>query len=84
MAKGLQGLIKPPFIFGGNYKWDWDTHHIRVDMAGSETAVLKVMPLADISYYRELLGRDGYFDFIKEFTAFTVAALHEKWERDFG
>ena len=80
----LKELLKPPFIYGGNYKWDWDTYHIRADINGDETALLKVMPGADRGYYENIMGNEGWENFIKELTRFTVQALNEKWERNFG
>ena len=77
-------LLKPPFVYGGNYKWDWDTYHIRANFDGDETAILKVMPIVNHGYYREKMGNTGWKNFIKELTQFTVQALTEKWVRDFG
>jgi hypothetical protein len=77
-------ILKPPFIYGGNYKWDWDTYHIRANIDGDETPIIKVMPIADHGYYRKLMGNEGWENFIKELAEFTVQALKEKWERDFG
>jgi hypothetical protein len=80
----LKDLLEPPFRYGGAYKWDWETYHIRADMDGRETAILKVMPIADHGYYVRLLGDEGWTEFIKDLTEFTAAALNEKWKRDFG
>jgi hypothetical protein len=80
----LKDLLKPPFKYGGAYKWDWQTYHIRADMDDGETAVLKVMPIADHGYYKKLMGNDGWYEFLKDLADFTCEALNEKWERDFG
>ena len=83
MRRELKELLKPPFIYGDGYKWDWDTYHIRAYIDGEETAILKVMPIADHSYYNNLMGVEGRRKFIRDLTEFTIAAMNEKWERDF-
>jgi hypothetical protein len=84
MKPELKELLKPPFVYGDGYKYDWDTYHIRVEMDDGETSILKVMPIADRGYYERKFGEGGYVEFVKELTEFTTAALNEKWERDYG
>jgi hypothetical protein len=84
-SETLRELLKPPFVYGGEYKWDWETYHIRVGMDDGETSILKVMPIADIGYYVKKFGsEEKYWSFLKDLAEFTVTALEEKWERDFG
>lgn len=82
--EAMKELLKPPFVYGGNYKWDWDTYHIRAEVDGRETALLKVMPIADHGYYKNLLGEYGWQRFIKDLTAFATSALNEKAAREWG
>lgn len=77
-------LLKPPFKYGGGFKWDWTTYHIRAYINGEETAILKLMPIADVRYYRKMMGIEGYEKFLKALSEFTVNALNDKWKRDFG
>jgi len=84
MKQELKEWLEPPFIYGDGYKWDWDTYHIRGYIDGEETAILKVMPIADHIFYNNLMGVEGRRKFIKDLTEFTIAALNEKWEREFG
>jgi hypothetical protein len=84
-SETLKELLKPPFVYGGEYKWDWETYHIRVGIDDGETSILKVMPIADIGYYVKKFGsEEKYWSFLKDLAGFTVTALEEKWERDFG
>jgi len=86
MSATLKELLKPPFHCNDSYfKFDWEIPHIRCDMFDRDTAVIKIMPLADFGYYIKMLdGEEGFRRFIAEFNDFVVKALNNEWERVYG